>query len=45
MNRKLAKAHRNIYTIILNGIGVFPSLYNVNSTIIELLIEKEVPGK
>ena len=45
MSRKIAKAHRTIYTIILNGIEGFPHPLIANSIIIEFLIEKEVPGK
>jgi hypothetical protein len=45
MSPKLAKAHQTIYTIILNGIEGFSHPLIAKSTIIELLIEKEVPGK
>jgi hypothetical protein len=45
MSRKVAKAHWTIYTIILNGIEDFPHPSVANSTIVELLIEKEVSGK
>ena len=45
MSRKVAKAQQTIYTIILNGIEDFPHPLIANNKIIELLIEKEVPGK
>jgi hypothetical protein len=45
MSRKLAKAHRTIYTIILNRIGFSLILLIANSTIIELLTKRRCQAK